>query len=122
MTENNQYPSISEQGSNLARFVWNVLQESFNGNNDSLLVSDEVYDERMEICRSCEYYDDSLEHHNLPGEKIIRCKHCGCWLTAKARMSLDSCPIDKWSTNSNRFVNEKFEEIKQKIDNKEETN
>ena len=122
MSEKNDYPSLSKQGENLAKFVWDVMQEAFNGNNESLIVSDEVYNERMEICKSCQYYDDSLVHHNNPEEKIIQCMKCGCWLTAKAKMSLDSCPIGKWSTNNDKFLNEKYPEIKQRIDNKEETN
>jgi hypothetical protein len=121
MAENNQYPSISEQGKNLAKFVWDVMKESFNGHNESLFVSDEIYNERMEICRSCEYYDDNLEHHNLPGGKIVTCIKCGCWLTAKAKMSLDSCPLKKWNANSDTFINEKFEELMKDLDKKKES-
>ena len=37
-------------------------------------------------------------------------------------MGLDSCPIGKWSANSDTFINEKFEELMKDLDNKEETN
>ena len=111
MSEEKQYPSIPQQGKNLAKFAWDVMKESLS-NNNSLLVSDEIYNERLEICKSCEWYD----------EEQNRCKECGCWLEHKARWSLDSCPIGKWSTNNDKFLNEKYPEIKQRIDNKEETN
>lgn len=122
MSEKNDYSSLSKQGENLAKFVWDVMQEAFNGNNESLMLSDEIYNERIEICKSCQYYDDSLVDPNNPEEKIIRCMSCGCWLKAKARWSLDSCPIGKWSANSDTFIKEKFEELMKDLDNKEETN
>ena len=112
MSEEKQYPSLPQQGKNLAKFAWDVLKESLSNDSTSLLVSDQIYNERLEICKSCDWYD--------PNE--IRCKNCGCWLENKARWSLDSCPIGKWSANSDTFINEKFEELMKDLDKEEETN
>jgi|TARA_B100001939_G_C16442080_1_gene405268 hypothetical protein len=111
MSEEKNYPSLAKQGENLGKFVWELFQHTAK-NPDSLLVSDEIYEERLNICKSCEWYDP----------EPIRCKKCGCWLQNKARMGLDSCPIGKWSANSDTFINEKFEELMKDLDNKEETN
>lgn len=115
MSEEKQYPSIPQQGKNLAKFAWDVMKESiFNGT--ALHVSDEIYNERLDICKKCDWYDPEQN----------RCKECGCFLGEKARWSLDSCPVGKWSSNSDTFVNEKFDKIVQELsntlDNKEETN
>lgn len=112
MSEEKQYPSIPQQGKNLAKFAWDVMVEITKNKNLALYVSDEVYNERMDICKKCEWYDEEQD----------RCKNCGCWLGQKAKWSLDSCPIGKWSPHSDIFINEHFEELMKDLDNKEETN
>jgi hypothetical protein len=79
------YPSLPEQGKNLAKFTFEVVKEALTTNN--IFVSSEVKKERLAICASCEYYDS----------RQVRCKHCGCFLEHKTNFALDSCPIDKWS-------------------------
>ena len=111
MSEEKQYPSIPQQGKNLAKFVWDVMKESLF-NENTLLVSDEIYNERVEICKQCESYD----------EERNKCIECGCFLKQKARFALDSCPLKKWNANSDTFINGKFEELMKDLDNKEETN
>lgn len=49
-------------------------------------VTDEIYNSRIEKCKTCEYYDESLH----------RCKNCGCFLKIKAYWDSEKCPIDKW--------------------------
>ena len=49
-------------------------------------VSDEIYNSRVEKCKTCEHYDASLH----------RCKNCGCFLKIKASWDSEKCPIDKW--------------------------
>lgn len=117
MSEEKQYPPIPQQGKNLAKFVWDVMSETLKNDNKPLLVSDEIYNQRLEICRSCEWYDEEKNTGTS-----ARCKKCGCWLQAKARMGLDSCPIGKWSENADTFINEKFEELMKDLDKEEETN
>lgn len=47
-------------------------------------VKDDVYDERLKVCLSCDKYDND------------RCLECGCFLKLKARMATEKCPLDKW--------------------------
>lgn len=49
-------------------------------------VSDEQAKARMDICRECPYMQD-----------IMRvCKRCGCFLPAKVKFAMSSCPVSKW--------------------------
>jgi hypothetical protein len=93
------YPSLPEQGKNLAKFAFEVVKNAMQ--SEALFVSDEVRESRLEMCRSCEYYDDSQ----------IRCRHCGCFLEHKARFALDSCPIDKWVESDTDWMNGKYDEV-----------
>ena len=52
------------------------------------------------ICRSCDSYDE-LEN---------RCRECGCYVPGKARIILDSCPLNKWGVDSSNWE-QKFSEI-----------
>jgi hypothetical protein len=51
-------------------------------------VPDDVFDDRMTICRACEYHDPDSE----------RCRACGCPVASKARMASQRCPLPepKW--------------------------
>ena len=46
----------------------------------------EDYEKRIEICRACQDFDDSL----------CRCKVCGCLMKIKARLKSTKCPKNKW--------------------------
>lgn len=106
MTED--YPSLPEQGKNLAKFTFQVLQKALNGG--PLIVSETVYQKRMSICRKCEYFDKSA----------IRCKHCGCFLQQKARVALDSCPIQKWEKVDETWDEEEYQNLIQQAQEQEE--
>ena len=100
MSDNIEYPSVPEMGANLAKFAFDLIKKSMKG--DALMVSNEVAEERMEICKSCEYYD----------AEQLRCRHCGCFLEHKVKWALDSCPIEKWSSSDKDWVDGgKFEEL-----------
>lgn len=106
MTED--YPSLPEQGKNLAKFTFQVLQKALNGG--PLIVSETVYQKRMSICRKCEYFD-----------KIsMRCKHCGCFLQQKARVALDSCPINRWTEVDETWDEEEYQNLIQQAQEQEE--
>ena len=80
MTEEQpQYPSLIQQAKNLAQFTSDVV-------NDPNKVDDAVYEQRLDVCKSCNFYD--VEQN--------RCMQCGCWLNYKARYSAGQCPIGKW--------------------------
>lgn len=99
MQEEHSYPSLSEQGSNLAKFSFELVKRAFQG--QALTVSQEVKESRLSICRTCEWYDPAQ----------TRCKHCGCFLEEKARFALDSCPVGKWKESDEDWNNGNFEEL-----------
>lgn len=100
-----EYPSLPEQGKNLAKFTFEVVKQAFSSN--ALFVSPEVKQQRLDVCKQCEYYDASQ----------VRCKHCGCFLDHKTNFALDSCPIDKWTVSDTDWLNEKFDEVVNKVEN-----
>lgn len=51
------------------------------------LVPEKELTERLNICYDCPLYDEDSN----------RCKECGCFVDKKARLSSESCPIDKWT-------------------------
>ena len=110
MSEEKQYPSLPQQGKNLASFTWDMLKYAMQ-NQEAFFVTDEVYDQRISICKKCDWYD----------EKQHRCKECGCWLDQKAKISLDSCPIGKWSEDKEGWVKDKFDGIMKDLDNSPES-
>ena len=96
MKNPNNYPSLFDQGKNLAQFSWKLiqyLQQHGHEDNKNLMVSDKVYNERMEICKSCPKYD----------KEQIRCFECGCYLSVKARFILNECPLDKWTMSEEEW-------------------
>jgi len=99
-----KYPSFLQQGKNLADFSFELIKRAING--ESLMVSEKIQEERMVICRSCEFYDKSQN----------RCTECGCWLDQKTKFALDSCPIQKWSISNEDWVNGKYNELLQNLD------
>jgi hypothetical protein len=103
------YPSLPEQGKNLAKFAFEVVKSAMQ--SEALFVSDEVRESRLEMCRSCEYYDASQ----------VRCKHCGCFLEHKARFALDSCPIDKWVESDTDWMNGKYDEVLESMQTPDES-
>jgi hypothetical protein len=88
MSDQPEYPSLVQQAKNLAKFTVDVVKDQVIGSetNSVLYASDTVYEQRLGVCKGCEYYD--VEQN--------RCKHCGCWLKYKARFSAGQCPIGKW--------------------------
>lgn len=104
-----EYPSLPDQGKNLAKFGWDMLQHVFKNQDKTLFVSEEVYQERTEICKSCDRFDAQQS----------RCMECGCFIPAKAKMILDSCPMDKWKADELSW-NEKFNNIVKDIEEPKE--
>jgi hypothetical protein len=46
----------------------------------------EISEQRLEICRSCEYLL----------ERFDQCDKCGCFMNAKTLFMDSECPIGKW--------------------------
>jgi len=95
MSEENQYPSLGQQAKNLAQFSWDLMKYLHNNKGAALVVPDEVYKERTAICKSCDKFDD-LQN---------KCMECGCFIPAKARVIIDSCPLNKWNDLSDQWEN-----------------
>tara|TARA_R110002020_G_scaffold120274_1_gene274180 strand:+ start:1482 stop:1883 length:402 start_codon:yes stop_codon:yes gene_type:complete len=53
---------------------------------NKFFVSDDVYKDRMAICKDCVFY------FKLTGT----CKDCGCFMKVKARLAPMSCSQNKW--------------------------
>ena len=58
---------------------------------DSSKATAEQKEERLAICRECEF---------LNAEKMV-CMKCGCWLELKTQFANMSCPIGKWTEVNN---------------------
>ena len=88
MTEPKKFPSKVQQGKNLAKFTMQVVKDVVVGGigSDDIFVSSTIQDDRMNICRGCEYYSKSNN----------RCRQCGCWLIHKVKFQTSTCPISKW--------------------------
>lgn len=102
----NEYPSLPEQGKNLAKFTFELIKRAAANGGASLMVSEKVQRERLDICRECPKYDD-LQH---------RCKECGCPLGAKVMFALDSCPLKKWNESDADWISEEYENIVNNLD------
>lgn len=53
-----------------------------------------MYKERIEICKGCDKFTSYLN-------KLYQCSECLCVLNIKARMSNQSCPLNKWGKENN---------------------
>jgi hypothetical protein len=83
-----EFPSLPEQGKNLAKFTFEVVKSVVSTSNHEVYVSNQVKEERMNTCKTCEYY-----HYQQN-----RCRHCGCWLEHKVKFIVSECPLQKWTT------------------------
>ena len=100
-----EYPSLFQQAQNLSKFGWDMMQYIMKNEEKLLFVSDEVFRERLTICRGCDRFDDLQ----------MRCMECGCFLNQKARMVLDGCPLNKWTANQEEWE-AKFDEMVKDMD------
>ena len=57
---------------------------------NKFFVPDEVYEERMAICKECVYYFKPTGN----------CKRCLCFMKIKSRISSQSCPQSYWDKTS----------------------
>lgn len=74
-----RYPSLGKQVRNLGETAKQVIR-------NPKLASDELFQDRMSICKACDWYD----------ERQNRCRKCGCMLKGKARFEASQCPLKKW--------------------------
>lgn len=48
--------------------------------------NEELVEQRLAICRSCEFFRPRVE----------QCKKCGCFMKLKTKLERSHCPIHKW--------------------------
>lgn len=75
---------LKERMEAVARKGINAFEEAAQNN----IVSDEVQQERYNICLDCT---------NLY-KPTSTCKLCGCFMKAKTKLRKASCPIKKWTS------------------------
>jgi hypothetical protein len=84
--EEKEFPSLAEQGKNLAKFTFEVVKDVMLPTETTIYATDQLKQQRLDTCKTCEYYHQQQN----------RCRHCGCWLDHKVKFVVSSCPIDKW--------------------------
>jgi hypothetical protein len=52
----------------------------------------DVSQKRLEICKTCPYYDKNL----------TRCEKCGCFMEFKTLLMDSECPIGKWKAEEDK--------------------
>lgn len=75
-------PSIPQMASNLGGDIAKNIKHALSG--ESLLVDENVAAERFNICKSCDFFIEN------------RCSKCGCFMEAKSKFTVSSCPVGKW--------------------------
>ena len=105
MSEGKEYPSLPEQGKNLASFAFEIVKKALKG--EALVVSAEIKEQRLQVCKSCDSYDSGQD----------RCIECGCIMDFKSGFALESCPLNKWKESDEAWMNGKFDELLESLDN-----
>jgi len=87
----------------LSDFVFEFINEFYLHEASGIRygVSDEVANERLDICKTCKYHDAKNEV----------CKECGCYLPQKTYDPFDSCPIQKWGVDKRQWNEVNYEYI-----------
>jgi hypothetical protein len=78
------YPSQLQMAKNLGTSIARNMQSVISGNG--LRISDEEASRRLDICNSCEFFDQIQK----------RCRKCGCYMAVKTYLKAEKCPIGKW--------------------------
>ena len=85
MTDNNkeEFPSLPEQGKNLAKFtmkvVKNVVDISSDSNTTKLLLPEEEWKERLDVCKKCDSVRTKLTRTGRFMRTFMRHKVGGFW-------------------------------------------
>ena len=81
-------PSLATMAGNAAAAAGRSVVAAASG--AAVTVSDDVYEQRLAVCKGCEFLRQSGG----------RCSKCGCWVstpvTGKARLATEACPIGRW--------------------------
>lgn len=75
-------PPLTEQAKNIGLSVANVLATAIK--TGKIKATKETIEHRVKICKACRH---------LAG---ARCNVCGCFVSLKAGLKAEKCPIKKW--------------------------
>ena len=78
-------PPLLQQAQNALKAVAKNTSSVLQGN--ALTVSREIYKRRIDACSLCAQY--IADEH--------QCAMCGCYLSLKARLFAEDCPLGYWS-------------------------
>jgi len=67
---------------------------------NKFFVPNEVYEDRIAICKSCIYYF----------KPTGTCKDCGCFMKIKARLAPMGCSQKKWQKTTKKEINDNIRE------------
>lgn len=76
--------NIYTMGGNLLDTAKNVIQ-TYKANG-IILASEEKASERLNTCKTCEFFNIDAS----------RCTKCGCFMLPKVHLEAAKCPIEKW--------------------------
>ena len=82
--QNNETPSLWSMAKNAGTAALKSAASGFK------MVTAEQYEERTNICKSCEFWNK--EAFAGTGQ----CTKCGCSTKAKLKLATEKCPVDKW--------------------------
>lgn len=90
-----------------SKIVFDILDEFLCAydRDEMFMVSESVQNERLNVCKGCEYYD--AEHSG--------CKECGCYLPTKIKDPFNRCPIDKWISNDEKWLKEDYDKLIERL-------
>jgi hypothetical protein len=81
-----ELPPLKDMAKGFLGTAADVLVGAFQGGD--VVVTEEVYNTRMNICNTCEFF-----------RKVDkRCSKCGCFMEAKTRFKRTTCPMNKWES------------------------
>jgi hypothetical protein len=86
-------PSFSQMAKNVAQAAKDEIKARINKEPP---VSQEEVERRLEICRGCEFFSPNVKALTEAEQKQERCIKCGCFMSFKARLRSQHCPIGKW--------------------------
>lgn len=108
---------MSNLKQNLIR-IWKSRNQILEGVTNSIFKREdveEIAEERLQICRRCDVYDDKGEGCLVPGTQPC-CNEkkggCGCSLSLKTRSLSSECPLNKWNAE---ISEEEEEKLNQKL-------
>lgn len=81
-----ELPAIGAMVKGLAGTAGDVAKGILRG--EGAFVTGALYEERMTICKGCEFFRQSDQ----------RCSQCGCYMQNKTKLKKAYCPVHKWGS------------------------